>query len=93
MTQNSYQLGFMVVLLKLKRLTFVLATPKLGEMYNDTCCSKICFGTFSSNMPWYNLVKEQKQLPICAREEVKSMSILQLPGLAGYQAFAVLHKK
>lgn len=40
----------------------------------------------------YFLVKAQKQLPICAREEVKSMSILQLPGLAGYQAFAVLHK-
>jgi hypothetical protein len=46
MTQNSCQLGFMVVLLKLKRLTFVLATPKLGEMYNDICCSKICLGTF-----------------------------------------------
>jgi hypothetical protein len=44
----------------------------------------------------YNLVtvsQGQEKKPVSAREEVKSMSILQLPGLAGYQAFAVLQRK
>jgi hypothetical protein len=44
----------------------------------------------------YNLVtfsQEQEIKPVSAREEVKSMSILQLPGLVGYQAFAVLQRK